>query len=108
MAPSELTPLPGPTAETVNPGDPIPIGQPLDTVTRLKLVRNIVDRTCIETGAGYLLIMFVPGSDMMLRSFRGLDSPEECIAAAAEVAGMLRPHVERLTGAAPKPKMNDV
>lgn len=80
----------------------------LDTVTRLKLARSILDRTCIETGAGFVLIMFVPGTDMVLRAFRGLDSPEECIAATAEVAGMLKPHVDQLTGKSPKPLHNDV
>lgn len=80
----------------------------LDTPTRLKLARSILDKTCIETGAGYVLVMFVPGTDIMLRAFRGLDTPEECIAAAAEVAGMLKPHVDQLTGKAPKPLHNDV
>lgn len=78
----------------------------LDTPTRLKLARSIVDRTCTETGAGFVLIMFVPGTDLVLRAFRSLDTPEECIAAAAEVAGMLKPHVDQLTGKAPKPLHN--
>lgn len=79
----------------------------LDTITRLKLARSILDKTCIETGAGFVLIMFVPGTDTVLRAFRGLDTPEECIAAASEVVAMLRPHVDQLTGKAPKPLHND-
>lgn len=81
---------------------------PLDTVTRLKLARSIVDRTCTETGAGFVLIMFVPGTDTVLRAFRGLDTPDECIAVTAEVAGMLKPHMDQLTGKTPKPLHNDV
>lgn len=86
---------------------PMP-GMKLDTPTRLKLARGIIDRTCQETGAGYLLIMFVPGTDLVLRSFKGLDSPEECAATVAEVAGLLQPHVDAMKAGAPKPKHNDV
>jgi hypothetical protein len=68
----------------------------LDPVTRLKLARGILDQTADATGAGYILIMLVPGTDLVLRSFKGLDSPEECVAAAAEVAGMLQQHVNKL------------
>lgn len=68
----------------------------LPTEQRLKLARSILDRTCIECGAGYVLLMFVPGSDQVLRAFRGLDTPQECIAAAAEVAGMLKLHIDAL------------
>lgn len=80
----------------------------LDTLTRLKLARSILDKTCIETGSGYVLLMFVPGTDTMLRSFRGLDTKEECVAAVGEVAGMLKPHVDQLEAKAPKPLHNDV
>ena len=79
----------------------------LDTEMRLKLARSILDKTCIETGAGYVLLLFVPGTDMMLRSFRGLDTPAECVAATREVAMLLKPHVQALLAQQPKPLMND-
>lgn len=79
----------------------------LDTETRLKLARSILDRTCTETGAGFVLVMFVPGTDIMLRAYRGLDTPEECVAAVAEVAGMLKPRVDQLTGKTAQPLHND-
>lgn len=79
----------------------------LDTPTRLKLARGILDQTCVETGAGYVLIMFVPGTDLVLRSYRGLDTPEECTAAIVELGGMLKAHAERLTQSA-KQLHNDV
>lgn len=67
---------------------------PIDAISRLKSARAILDRTVDVTGAGYLLIMFVPGTDIVMRSFKGLDSKSECIAAAAEVAGMMQNQIE--------------
>lgn len=75
---------------------------PLDDVTRLKMARGILDQTVDAVGAGYILIMFKPGTDMMLRSFKGLDTPEECVVAAAEVAGMMQRHAQSLKPGAPK------
>lgn len=91
-------------AERPQPATPLPA---LDTITRLKLARSILDKTVDETGAGYLLIMFLPGTDTMLRSFKGLDTPEECVAAVAEVAGMMQAHADTLKpGATPPAKHN--
>ena len=88
-----------------------PFGVTLDTPTRLKLARAILDKTCIETGAGYLLIMFVPGSDLVLRSYKGLDTAAECQAAVNEVVALLRPVAQRMAAQqqsnAPKPLHND-
>lgn len=98
-------------SSTGAPGSPILIlkdaEKALSPIERLKLARGILEKTCDGVGAGYLLIMFLPGTDLMLRSFKGLDTPEECVAAAAEVAGMLKPHVDRLTGKTPTPIGNE-
>lgn len=84
---------------TTQPEGHLPV---LDDVTRLKMARGILDQTVDAVGAGYILIMFKPGTDMMLRSFKGLDTPEECVAAAAEVAGMMQRHAATLKPGAPK------
>lgn len=65
----------------------------LDTPAKLRLARGILEKTCETTGAGFLLFMFVPGTDLVMRSFRGLDSPEECVAMAKEVSAILRQHL---------------
>lgn len=82
--------------------------QALDTPTRLKLARKIVDDTCHVTGAGYLLIMFVPGSDLVMRSHYGLDTPEECQACVNEVAGLLGAHAGTLAKKLSHEKANDL
>lgn len=82
----------------------------LSVPERLKLARGILDRTCTENGAGYVLLMFIPGTDMVLRSFRGLDTPEECAAAVQEVATLLGQHAGQLKAQATngaKPLHND-
>lgn len=68
----------------------------LDTATRLKLARGIMERTCMETGAGFVLMMFVPGTDLVLRSFRGLDTSDEALAAAREIVTLLGNHAAEL------------
>ena len=49
-----------------------------------------------------MLIMFVPGTDTVLRSFRGLDTPEECIAAIKDTAQLLTTHANNLAEKAAK------
>lgn len=79
---------------------------PLDTPTRLKLARDILEHTCRETGAGFVLVMFVPGTDLVMRSFRGLDTPQECVSASREVVNLLTNHAAQLA-AKVQPKHND-
>lgn len=79
---------------------------PLDNITRLKMARGILDQTVDAVGAGYLLVMFVPGSDVVLRSFKGLDTAEECAAMVAEVGGMMNQKIGQLKAGTPAPKHN--
>jgi len=83
------------------------ISMPLTAEQRMRLARGILDRTCIEVNAGYLLVMFLPGTDLMLRSFRGLDTPLECVAASKEVTALLAAHIKTLTGEEPKALHNE-
>lgn len=78
----------------VMPVDKLPVAE------RLKLARGIIDKTCTESGAGYLLLMFVPGSDMVMRSFHGIDSRDECRAVSNEVIMLMAKHAETF----PKPE----
>ena len=74
----------------------------LDTPAKLRLARNVLEKTCEATGAGFLLFMFVPGTDTVMRSFRGLDTPDECIAMAKEVVALMRQEAFRLDALKPK------
>jgi hypothetical protein len=82
--------------------------EPLIPVITLKLARAKFEKTLASVGAGHLLFVFLPGSDMMLRSFHGLDTSEECIAMAREVATLMRQEVARIESAKPpKGKTNE-
>jgi hypothetical protein len=65
-------------------------------IERLRAAREEIDRTCRMTGAGYLLVMFVPSTDMVMRSFAGIDSVEEAKALANEVIILMARHGQNL------------
>lgn len=81
--------------------------KPLDAHEKMKLARGILDRTACESGAGFVLIMWVPGSDQIYRAYRGVDSVEECILLSGDVAGLLAKRAEELKANQPKPLHND-
>jgi hypothetical protein len=68
----------------------------LDTPTHLKLVRHIFDETIRDCNAGYLLVIFIPGTDTVLRSFHGVDTPQECVALSRDVVTMMTEHANNL------------
>lgn len=68
----------------------------LDAVQRLKLARGILDETCTAVGAGYLLVMFVPGSDNVMRSIHGIDTKEEAQALLNDVVAFVSQHAQKI------------
>ena len=69
----------------------------LDIHTRMTLARRLLDTTAVESGAGYLLVMWVPGSDKIYRSHHGVDTPQEAVALLRDVTDLMKARINDLT-----------